>query len=33
MRLRLVTVRALEGIIAATESRHMDMSGEDVAEF
>jgi LTXXQ motif family protein len=33
MRLRLVTVRALEGMRAAAESRRMDMSDEDDSEF
>ena len=32
-RLRLVTVRALEGMRAAAESRRMDMSDEDDSEF
>jgi hypothetical protein len=33
MRLRLVTVRAFEGVRAAAESRRMDMSDEDDSEF
>jgi hypothetical protein len=33
MRLRLVTVRAVEGLRAAVESRRMDISDEDVSEF
>lgn len=33
MRLRFVTVRALEGMRSTMESRHMDMYDEDVSEF
>jgi len=33
MRLRVVTVRALEGMRTAVESRRMDMDDEDISDF